>query len=522
LLQRSLAKALADQPAFELVAPGGARPDRVVSARVVAANAPLESGSPAQIRVVAESRDAHSDQLLFRAVVEASGSAPPEQDPAARVERAVSLAADQIAARLARFQRLRGTVIEVSDDAAATVNRGSDDGLTVGTDLQIVREGQPIARLHLGRVGLVTASGKLTDVASGLRVRVNDEIRLASDLLPGTTAPLSGPAKKKHRDTWVFAAIGVVVVGTVVGLAASGGKHQDLEHGQIYVTAANSQIPADGVSSTTITASVRNAQGQPAKNGTEVEFGTTLGLIAPGRAAVQNGLAKTTLISAPVPGTATISASVGALKATTRVVFTPTSGSGGAAHLTVRADPPAIPADGVSTSIVTALVSDAHHNTVPDGTMVTFHTSLGVIGPGSVPTQAGIALATLHSVTKPGEARVTVQVGDLTRRVTVSFVAVTPAHLSVTANPTSIPADGVSTSTITALVSDENNRTVPDGTLVTFATSLGVLGPATVKTQNGIAAATLHSSTTVGTAMVTVEVGSLSGEVPVTFTTPVP
>ncbi len=519
MLQQSLLKSLADQRGFEVVGHAdGARADRIVSARIVAASVPPDAMSAAQVRVIAESTDAQSGRLIFRAVVEGNGAGRPGQDPAARVERAVADAADQAASRLAKFQRLRGAVIDLSDESAPTINLGSDDGLAPGTALEVLRDGRVIGTLRLERVGMVTANGQLSDVPSGMKVQVGDQVRLASDLVPGEPTPLGEPTRKKHSNTWWIAALGVVVVGAIIGLAASGDSGPGLANGQIYVTAASPQIPADGVSSTAITASVRNSDGQPAKNGTRVEFETTLGLIAPARVAVLNGLAKTTLISAPTPGTATVTASAGRLQGTVQVTFGPTSVV--AAHLTLNADPQAIPADGVSASTLTAVVSDGHHNPVPDGTVVAFATTRGALTAAHVPTVGGSAQALLRSTKGEGTARVTVSVGSLTRRTEVGFYSAKPAELAVTAAPAPIPANGVSTSTITALVSNSNHEAVPDGTVVTFSTSLGVIGPRNGQTVAGVATATLHSGTEPGTATVTVQVGSLSRQVTVGFSGP--
>jgi len=229
-----------------------------------------------------------------------------------------------------------------------------------------------------------------------------------------------------------------------------------------------------------------------------------------------NGIATATLHSGTTPGTATVTVETGTLTETVTVEFLDTT----PANLTVIADPEEIPADGTSTSTITATVSDADNNPVPNGTIVEFTTSLEVIGPGSVGTTGGVATATLTSNTTVGTATVTVEAGTLTEDVTVEFLDTTPAELTVSADPTSIPADGTSTSTITVLVGDADGNPVPDGTPVDFTTSLGLIVPGTAQTTGGIVTATLHAGTVVGTATVTVEVGTLTETVDVAFTTP--
>ena len=106
----------------------------------------------------------------------------------------------------------------------------------------------------------------------------------------------------------------------------------------------------------------------------------------------------------------------------------------------------------------------------------------------------------------------------------ISTVVVTvgpPAHeLSVEAIPTRITADGVSTSTIVAEVTDEDGKPIPDGTRVTFTTSFGYFptDPYISATTNGVATATLASNTQMGTAIVSVSAGLKSETVTVEFT----
>ncbi|MFQ5812108.1 MAG: invasin domain 3-containing protein [Anaerolineae bacterium] len=93
-------------------------------------------------------------------------------------------------------------------------------------------------------------------------------------------------------------------------------------------------------------------------------------------------------------------------------------------------------------------------------------------------------------------------------------------RISVEAIPTRIVADGVSTSTITAEVTDEGGKPIADGTPVAFTTSLGRFptDPYISTTTDGIATAILASSTQLGTAIVTVNASSQSETVTVEFT----
>jgi len=101
-----------------------------------------------------------------------------------------------------------------------------------------------------------------------------------------------------------------------------------------------------------------------------------------------------------------------------------------------------------------------------------------------------------------------------------------PHFVTVTAEPASIPADGTSVSTISAVVKDINDKPVADGTPVAFATDLGTLrgpqgGPlsdATAETVDGIATVTLRCGTVPGKATVTAKSSRVSGQTSVQIT----
>jgi uncharacterized repeat protein (TIGR02543 family) len=74
--------------------------------------------------------------------------------------------------------------------------------------------------------------------------------------------------------------------------------------------------------------------------------------------------------------------------------------------------------------------------------------------------------------------------------------------ITLSASPQSIPADGVSILTLTAIAKDQFGDNVADGTVVTFTTDLGTISNITT-TTNGITTATLTASSTSGVATVT-------------------
>jgi len=116
-----------------------------------------------------------------------------------------------------------------------------------------------------------------------------------------------------------------------------------------------------------------------------------------------------------------------------------------------------------------------------------------------------VATATLTSDSL-GTATITVTGSTSQGWINLGFTPGTPSTVTVAANPTSIVANGTSTSTISATVVDQHSNPVTNGTVVTFTTSLGSFptDPHTRTTVDGVAAAILTAGTDLGTATVTV------------------
>ncbi len=82
--------------------------------------------------------------------------------------------------------------------------------------------------------------------------------------------------------------------------------------------------------------------------------------------------------------------------------------------IALEAVPTALPADGASTAVITATVSDVYGQAVQDSTVITFATSLGAVAPITGATSGGIVTATLTSSLSPGRAIVMATAGDRT------------------------------------------------------------------------------------------------------------
>jgi len=185
-------------------------------------------------------------------------------------------------------------------------------------------------------------------------------------------------------------------------------------------------------------------------------------------------------------------------------------------QITLVADPTAIWADGMATSIITATVKDQNGNNVVDGTQITFTSRLtgtvflpGAVLPTMVPTSGGVATTTLRAGTVAGTTTVTATSGAASATVQVRLLPTEPWNVSISAYPTWIRVSprGELTSTLTITVTDINNNLV-NGVTVDVQTTAGSFvgtasNPATFTTTNGVALVGLASGCTVTTATVT-------------------
>ncbi len=264
----------------------------------------------------------------------------------------------------------------------------------------------------------------------------------------------------------------------------------------------------------TLTATVKDQYNNSVANGTLVTFTTSLGTLGSTTVskATTGGIATATLTS-QLPGTAAITATAGSISDTETVVFN----VGLPYTVTLVAYPTSIPIAGY-TSTLTATVKDKYNNIVSNGTLVTFTTSLGEVGSTQVTktTSSGVATAILTSGNTAGTAIVTATSDSRVATTTVQFMPLLPYTVTLVAYPINLTVG--QTSTLTATVTDQYNNNVANGTVVTFATTLGSLGSVTITkgTANGVATATLTSQVP-GTATVTATADSVSDTVDVTF-----
>ena len=312
--------------------------------------------------------------------------------------------------------------------------------------------------------------------------------------------------------------------------------------GSISLTAAPDTITADGTSSTSITATVFDSTGAAVPQGTEITFETDLGKFSINddqeitrTTADESGTVRITLISAEDAGTATVTATSGLLTQSTLVSFITEGAAAEIGSISLTADPGEIPADGTSSSVITANVFDTLGQPMPAGTRISFTTDLGTFSNGTqqvdrvTPDASGTVNVTLISADSVGTATVTASSpdpdgGDVTQSVSVFFTSTEPPEagsIRLTANPTEIPANGTSSSTITATVNDTAGNPMPEGTEISFSTNLGTLSATSKMTtdDSGTVIVSLISADSAGTATVTATAdgGSVSQSVEVVF-----
>ena len=525
-LERALRKSLADQRGVDIVSLDSGNPDRVVSARIAGLTSPRK-GQPPQVQVVAESTDPATSRAAYRTSVRAEAAGRPGEDRVAQVHRAVERAAGQVAAQVAQAEGIRVLVISASGDSVR-IDRGSDDGIVRGTELEIIRDGEVIARARIDRVREATSAGKLFDVKAGEEVEAGDQGRI-------TSVPETKHKPKKGKDNTLAIIAAVLIVGGIIAALTGGGGGGGGAGTRVTIAAADSQIPADGVSTTTITITAKDRKGNPLADGKIVKFRTTLGLVAPGQVPLANGQAQATLTSDTTPGTATVTAIIDGQQETVDVEFTGT-GPTNVASIFLTRDQGEIPGNGVSTAQITAIVRDDQNNAVPDGTPVTFTTNLGMVTPGAAATQGGVAATTLRSEPTSTDvtAIVTAVAGPQQASITITFTGAGgggPTQISLIASRTNIPADGTSTTELLVTLVDPTGQPVV-GEAVTLTTTTGrlqVVGRGTWRTQvsanssqQGVVQALLRSTTRPNTATVTAAAPAVTSDtasVTVSFTT---
>lgn len=266
----------------------------------------------------------------------------------------------------------------------------------------------------------------------------------------------------------------------------------------IELSSESAVILADGVSTTTITAVVKDSLGSPMEKMT-LKFHTTLGKLSVTLGQTdKDGSIQTVLTSSDTIDTAIITAESGIEKSINVKFHMDVP-----AYLELSAENPVLLADGVSTTTITAIVKDSSGHRM-GGEPVIFKTTRGKLSEeGAISTDSdGVAKVALTSSIDPGTALI-IATSFVSDSVEVEFNINVPERIDLYATPTVILADGESYSTITAIPKDIDGNIMP-GLTVHFSTTLGELSETVMKTgADGKAETILTSGTINGTAIVT-------------------
>jgi hypothetical protein len=305
----------------------------------------------------------------------------------------------------------------------------------------------------------------------------------------------------------------VEITVTSSGAAA---KSSFVQVGEGALEFGSASLLADGVSWGTLTLTLTDEEGEPLA-GANVSFSTDHGYIAEASSVTdEEGKATAKLVS---------EASVTDLSATvearityegidyTEIAMVSMLG----VTLSVDAEPRDNPADGISTSTVTAMLKMTSSGTPLAGYEVLFGTTLGSIGASAFTNVGGVATSVLVSPTTAGIAGVVARYGGHADTVEVTFGEL---NLSLTPGLARMVADGLSYQTVYAtLLTDDNNPVV--GATVNFSTTHGVITRSSKTNMWGDAVAFLTSSSYPATATITASFKGVEDVTQVSFEVPV-
>lgn len=278
-----------------------------------------------------------------------------------------------------------------------------------------------------------------------------------------------------------------------------------------------------------ISATLTNNQGKPAAN-VAVDFSTTAGAFpttggatASSLQAITNasGIATVQLKSPANLGTATITAASadGTATGSTDVTFVP----GAPETISINAAPEQLAPGGTTT--LTVSVIDSNGNPVADGQSITFTSSAAdgrFAGFATVTrtTTGGLIVIDYTAGVSTGTKTITATAANAktaTKSLTITATPSSVAKLTLSTPTASLPADGVSQATISALVQDASNNPVV-GVTVAFANAGGTLSASSAITNaSGIATVVLTAGSSVLTSRTTASINGYTANADVAF-----
>ena len=266
-------------------------------------------------------------------------------------------------------------------------------------------------------------------------------------------------------------------------------------------------VTANGTSSTTLTVTLKDSGGNPVGNkSVSLSQGSGLSSISPASATTNAaGVATftatdTTVEAVTYTGKDTTDNITLSQTATVNYTVGPVSASAS----TVVASPTSVVADGSTTSTITVTLFDSLNHPV-SGKTVTLAQGTGhsTISPLSATTNAsGIATFTVKNTKAETDTYTATDSTDSititqTAQVTFTAGAVSPSVSTVSANPTLVPADGATSSTITVTLLDANSNPISGKAVSLSAGSGGSIITTLSGTTNASGQATFSVKDTV-------------------------
>jgi len=427
----------------------------------------------------------------------------------------------------------RASTVLTSGAAAVTATVSAFAGSAVGTTTVRFVPGEPRVTITADPTDLTVGNN------SAITVIATDEF--GNPVLDGTVVTFT-TSFGYFTDTMISTTFGNTlggvadvlltsrVVGTAIVRGAVGADSAAVavtfsagEPHSIEIISVEPGVIPGCVGTALATVVVKDRYGNFVTDGTVVVFDVTpQGDVEPidgGR--TTNGVAQAIISAGTVPGPATVWAWPERYRTSVVDQYGITFLVGPPDYIEASVEPPRLMAGG-SRATVRVRVFDCGGYPVTDGTLVTFTiaSGQGSLAPQSTTTASGWAYSTLTSPEVAGSAIIRVTSGEREANVVVEYIPGPPFEILLTADPWSIPANGVYTSTISAEIKDLFGNHVADRTAVVFSTDLGRFETGisySTSTLGGRAGAVLISSTTPGIARVAATAGGRRAETYVDF-----
>jgi len=286
----------------------------------------------------------------------------------------------------------------------------------------------------------------------------------------------------------------------------------------LSLSAASAALIADGISSTSLLARLTVTELGTPVAGARIDFSTTGGTITSPVTTDPTGAAVATLVSSTAAQNATVTARFGSVleEAATVAFLEPPSTE----SIILAAEKTSLPADGSSETELAATALDGDGFPVPDGTLVIFSVEEGsgrVIPPAAL-TERGVATALYFAGTSAGSVLLKAESGVAQATLPILLTHLGVGEIELTADASSILADGVAMARITAAVRDRFGAPVAPGTVVNFETSLGVIEDVTPTDAAGLAGLRLRAIPyRTGTGRVTAQAGTVQKTIDIRF-----